>query len=239
MSRGPVLLTRPLTDSKRIADLLDEERIASMIWPLTKIVPVISSSPLPPGIDGLLITSAHGIRAFASLDPRRDLPVFCVGQRTSEVARGLGFAMVMNANGDGSSLARFAAGSPCRHFFYPRARNVTHDLSALLAPGGKRVSERVVYEAVPAGGPSAPVLAALKGQSFVVITLWSARNAEIFSNWIRNAGLNLDQTRMVAISQTVANGVNDLSFAQKLIACEPTSTSMLQTIREVVCGPRE
>ncbi|MEM1275260.1 MAG: uroporphyrinogen-III synthase [Pseudomonadota bacterium] len=236
MSLGPILLTRPLADSKRLAALLEEDGIESLIWPLTRIEPVALSDPLPKGIDGLLITSGHGIRAFASLDARRDLPVFCVGQRTAEIARSLGFAMVLNAEGDGAALARFAAGAPCRHFFYPRGREVSHDLARLLAPGGKRVTDRVVYEALATGAPAAPVEAAFATGAFSAVTLWSARNAEIFSDWITANAVSLRKTALIAISQQVANAADDLDFKKTVIAARPNAPSMIDAIENVRLG---
>ncbi|MEM8790461.1 MAG: uroporphyrinogen-III synthase [Pseudomonadota bacterium] len=234
MTRGLVLLTRPLADSKRVAEIMEADGIPSLIWPLMRITPVEIQNPIPPGIDGLLITSAHGIRAFASLNQRRDLPVLCVGGRTAEIARGLGFGMVLSAEGDAEALARLANGTPCRHFFYPRGRDVSHDLETMLKPSGKRVSEQVVYAAVPAGDPPAPVASALKSGTVGIVTLWSVRNAKLFAEWVRANGADLRGTDLIALSQQVAMAADDLGFRTSQTATESNAAALIEAVRRAV-----
>ncbi|MBY8977343.1 uroporphyrinogen-III synthase [Rhodobacteraceae bacterium NNCM2] len=232
---GPVLLTRPLADSRRLAEALEDDGIDCLIWPLTEIRPVEPEEGFPLGVRGLLVTSAHGIRAFAALDKRRDLPVLCVGDRTAEVARGLGFGMVLSANGDAEALARLAPGTGIRHFLYPRGRETAHDLTAMLAPGGQKVTEAVVYEAAPAGPPSAPVASALNRGALGAVTIWSRRNGQLFADWIAEHGLTkLTRVPLVAISKNAAEPFENAGFCQIVIADRPDAASMMQAILDSV-----
>src|SRR5690606_20329328 len=69
--------------------------------------PVFAIEPIPaaiPDFDALAFTSANGVREFARLSSRRDAPVFCVGARTAEEARNIGFTNVASADGDVEAL---------------------------------------------------------------------------------------------------------------------------------------
>lgn len=225
---GTVLLTRPLEDSRAMADALAERGIDSLIWPLTRIVPVAPDIPLPPGVDAVLATSAHGIKAFATLWKRRDLPVLAVSGKTAETARRLGFASVLVASGDAKGLSLLAQGTGFRRLFYPRGREVSADLVAALQTPGRAVTEAVVYAAEPGGKPPAPVASALARGKMGAVTIWSRRNGAILAERL-GAGLEADLTNctLVAISQAAAEPLAAAGFARIEIASHPDAPSML------------
>ncbi|MEM7508814.1 MAG: uroporphyrinogen-III synthase [Pseudomonadota bacterium] len=233
-----ILLTRPLEDSRRIADLLigegDETGNDSLIWPLFRIDRVISKDPWPASLDALLITSAHGIRGFAAQREARDLPVLCVGARTASVARGLGFKNTFSANGDASALADMARLSGARRLLHPCGRETTGDLAGALVRTGQKVFQRVVYEAVPAGPPPSPVLAALRRGAFDAVTIWSPRNARYLAERIGAAGdWVLGQATLIAISQAAAGPLGKSGFSALRVADAPNANAMVAAIREV------
>ena len=59
----------------------------------------------------MLFTSSNGVRAFAELSPRRDLPAFAVGDATAAAALAAGFTQFKSAGGDVRDLARLVASS--------------------------------------------------------------------------------------------------------------------------------
>ncbi|MEM7178890.1 MAG: uroporphyrinogen-III synthase [Pseudomonadota bacterium] len=228
----PVLLTRPLADSRRFAEALEAEGMDSLIWPLMRIEPIAPVSKLPIGIGGLLITSSHAIRAFAALDKRRDLPVLCVGSRTASVARDLGFGIVLSANGNVEAMARLAPGTGIRHFFYPRGRETARDLGEMLRAGGQQVTDMVLYQAVPAGDPPAPVAAALQTGALSAITLWSTRNAEVLVDWCAAKGsVRMLAVPIVAISDAVADPCREAGFQKVSAAHSPDAAGILTRLR--------
>jgi uroporphyrinogen-III synthase len=67
--------------------------------PLFKVEPVAWDPPEPSGFDGLLLTSANAVRhAGDKLTDLRGLPVYAVGEATSQAARDAGFDI--KATGD-------------------------------------------------------------------------------------------------------------------------------------------
>jgi uroporphyrinogen-III synthase len=226
-----VLLTRPLAESRAVADLLAEDRIDCLIWPLTRVVPVATTLTLPAGVDGVIATSAHGIRAFAALCPRRDLPVLAVAQRTAEVARGLGFGAVLSAQGDAVALTALAAATGLRHLVHPRGRETTGDLPTALAAHGLRVSEAVLYAAEETGPPPPAVVHALARGGIGVVTVWSTRNATLLAGHLVRGVTMRGAPTLVAISRQAGQPLASAGFGDSLIAERPDQRAMLAAIR--------
>jgi len=232
----PVLVTRPLEAARETADALAEDGIEALIWPLTRIVPAGTGLSLPPGTDALLVTSAHGIRAFAALEPRRDLPVLTVGAKTAAISRGLGFAATLSADGDAEALAALARATSYRRLFYPRGREVSADLAALIGPG-RAVTEAVLYAAEPAGPPPAPVAHALARGGVSAVGVWSRRHAEVLAGHLA-AGLPADfsTARLVAISAKAAGPLAESGFGDIRVAAAPDMRAMLAALLDAADG---
>ena len=76
-----ILVTRSEPGASETAGRLRAIGFEVAVEPLFMIAPVEAQVP---AFDALAFTSANGARRFAQLSPRRDVPVFCVGARTSE-----------------------------------------------------------------------------------------------------------------------------------------------------------
>jgi len=91
-----VLITRPREDAAPLAARLAAKGIDSLIEPLL-LIHLLPGAPLDlAGLQGLLVTSANGVRAFAARQPDRDIPVYAVGDAS---ARAAGVAVVVMSYG--------------------------------------------------------------------------------------------------------------------------------------------
>ena len=240
-----VLLTRPLEDSRALAETLEAEAIDPLIWPLTRIVPTKIASTgtalkFPFATGGLLFTSANAVRALAALTERRDLPALCVGRTTAEAARKAGFRDCFPADGDARALAELARRSGIREFFHPRGRDAAGDLKGWLAETGQRVTEAVLYQAEETGAAPAPVAAALARGAVDLITIWSHRASAILARHFSNPGastdVRLDNTALLAISTAAAEPLEASGFHRILLAETPNAAAMLAAIRAYSTG---
>lgn len=229
-----VLLTRPLEESRAFAARLAEDGVACEIWPLTRIVPVMTAPHVPPTVDGLIVTSGHGLSAFAALTGRRDLPVLAVGDRTAAIARGLGFRLVLSAGRDAGALRDLALQSGLRHLFYPRGRDVSADLAGELGAARIRVSEAVLYAAEETGPPSAPVAHGLAAGRIGAVTVWSARNAAILARHLAAHPPGGPAPVGVAISQQAARPLDGAGLADIIVAAAPTAAQMRASVLAAV-----
>ena len=99
------LITRPQEDAADLAAALHARGIEPLIEPLLQIKPVPGASIDLDQVQAVLFTSANGVRAFAALSDRRDLPAFTVGDKSAETARSVGFSQIESAGGDVNALA--------------------------------------------------------------------------------------------------------------------------------------
>jgi uroporphyrinogen-III synthase len=134
---GPVVwITRTEPGADRLADRVREAGFEIVVSPLLVRDPDFRpAGPVLDGVAALAFTSVNGL-AFADLTPRRDWPVFAVGDRTAEAARRKGFTEVVSAAGDATSLAaRIAAAWGDRQgvLLVPGAERPAADMAGLLA----------------------------------------------------------------------------------------------------------
>ena len=92
-----ILVTRSEPGASETAARLRAAGFEALVEPVFAIAAIEAEIP---AFDALAFTSANGARQFARLSPRRDASVFCVGARTAEAAREMGFADVVSADGD-------------------------------------------------------------------------------------------------------------------------------------------
>lgn len=231
-----VLLTRPEPDSREIADELASYGLESLIWPLTRIVPTDDPIALPPGTDGLIVTSTNGLRTFADACPERGLPVLAVGDRTADAARAVGFE-AESAGGDAEALAALARRSRLRHLFHPCGCDRAANLSRMLAPSGIEVTEQVVYAAEPTGPPAPAVAKALQKGAVRLATFWSTRNCSIFKDLSEDGSLGeLQHMTAVAISPRAAHALDGCGFGTILVSDRPDRRAMIRAIRTALAG---
>lgn len=100
------LVTRPKEDSEGVAHALAQRGLEVMVEPLLDIAPVEGARLDLDGAQGILVTSANGIRALARLHPGRDLTVWAVGDASARAAREMGFTQIESAGGDVDTLLR-------------------------------------------------------------------------------------------------------------------------------------
>jgi uroporphyrinogen-III synthase len=225
-----VLLTRPAEDSRAIARILEAEGVTCLVWPLTRIAPAAALA-VPPGIQALLFTSANGVRAFAALSGRRDLPALCVGEATAEAAREAGFGEVRSAGGDARALAGLARETGFGRFLHLRGRDAAGDLAGSLRACGREVAEAVVYEAREGGPAPAAVAEALARGTIDLVTVWSPRHAAILARRLAQMPARLTATDLLAISPAAALPLEGAGFRRAIVARAPGRAAMLEALR--------
>ena len=231
----PVLLTRPRDDSLRIAGLLEEDGIDSLIWPLTEIEFAGTPIDLPDALDGIVFSSGNAVRAFATGSDRRDLTAFCVGKRTAELARETGFSDVRNADGSFDELVDLILASAPDSVLYPHAEDVSGDLPAALAAHGIACTSSVVYRASPTSGPDDTVRDALLTGALDVVTIWSRRNATLFRESLAaQPDWRIGRATLVCISENALGALGKMGFRRTIVASRPNATQMIAGIRAAV-----
>lgn len=212
--RPILLMTRPGDDSERTAARIGADVIVA---PILQIVPVDHDGAALAQAPGLVFTSAH---AVASAGPGRGRPAICVGERTGQVARDAGFAVIQGA-GTAVSLAPLIAASPVP-LVHPHGR---HLAQRLAVPGV------VVYDQRPQP-LTARARAALMGARPVVVPVYSPRSARLLAKMAAGARAPL---WLVAISDAAAAAWT-APAARRAVADQPSGRAMDAAIRAMLAA---
>lgn len=203
------------------------ERLAALGYrPL--VAPVLTVRDLTPeidldGVQALAFTSANGVRAFAALTPRRDLPVFAVGGATALAARGVGFSAVTDADGDVEALAAVIVEARPGGVLHPTAREAA-DLIGRLQAEGVEGRALAVYETVAA--EPGPALSALDVLEAVLIhSPKAARRVDAVLPRAASETLFL-----AAISPAAAEPLRGRTWRSLRIAAAPTEAALLAVL---------
>lgn len=231
------LVTRPREDSEGVAAELSARGLAVMVEPLLDIRPVTGVEIDTTGIQGILATSANGVRALARALPGRDLPVWAVGDASAREARALGYLRVESAGGDVDTLAALVAArcDPARGgFLHAAGTVVAGDLSGRLAESGFAVRRLALYEAVTAETVSDSLAAALRAQEVDIALFFSPRTAATFARLVTAAGLSDACATVIAyaLSPAVARELASLPWRAVRAAAAPTQAALLAALDE-------
>ena len=188
------LITRPAEDAGPLLEALNRRGHDGIIAPMLRIA--FPDEPEPLNLEdaqGVIFTSANGVRGFERIEVRRDLPVFTVGDASAASARAAGFRRVASASGaigDLADLIRRSVRPDKGVLVHVGGNRLAGDLAGMLRPEGFAIRREIVYrsEAVPVMPASAQ--AALEGGAVAGALFFSPRTAEVFATLAQAAGLN-------------------------------------------------
>lgn len=228
-----VWITRTASGADRTAEAVRRAGFTPVVSPLLVANPAFAPADLTPLLDdvaALSFTSVNGL-AFADLTPRRDWPVFAVGDRTAEAARERGFSDVVSASGDARDLAALIDRdwpvriAPHRSgvLLVPTAVQPAADLGLLLE-GRVPVRRVVVYETLETPEPLP--------EAFDIVLIHSPRAAQILAR--RLAPGAAVRRIAVALSPACAAPLQALGFADLRVAARPDESSLLEALGKSV-----
>lgn len=236
------LVTRPREDSEGVSRELRARGLTVTVEPLLDIA-YLDAAINAEGVQGILATSANGVRALARLLPDRSLPVWAVGDASAREARALGYERVESAGGDVHTLAALVKDrcEPGTGAFLHAAGSVTAgDLAGLLAEAGFAVRRVVLYEARTATALSDDLTQALRNGGIGLALFFSPRTAATFVTLVQAAGLSgtVRPLTAYALSRAVADKLAPLSWAAVRVAAVPTQAALLAALEEDLAAGR-
>ncbi|QEX20005.1 uroporphyrinogen III methyltransferase [Hypericibacter terrae] len=239
------LITRPDDDAEPLAAALIARGITVVREPLLAVKPVADAVVDLEGVQALLFTSANGVRAFANLSQRRDLPVFAVGDNTARTARATGFDNVESAAGAVDDLARLVARrlDPKRGaLFHAAGSAVAGDLAGLLSEKGFELRRVMLYSADQAAALTDDARTRLEHGEIGLVLLFSPRTAETFVTLVRGAGdaavQGIGQATALCLSPAVEKAAQGLPWRSLLTAEKADLPSMLRLVDQAAEAAR-
>ncbi|NEX48130.1 uroporphyrinogen-III synthase [Pseudotabrizicola algicola] len=229
-----MLITRPQPQASRFADAATERygtRVRPVLSPL--LAPSYFLPDLPKGPFGaVILTSETGAQAAAAMLGRLPARAYCVGERTAEVASGLGFS-AQSADGNADDLLRLLLTRP-EHapFLHMRGREARGDLAARLQSAGVPAQEVIVYAQEPQP-LSSEARGVLEASGDVIAPLFSPRSAEVFRRALADVAEGADlwpRLCIAALSPAIASIFADCPARQMIVATGPTQAELFSAL---------
>ena len=233
------LLTRPRAQSERFATQMRSVLGAQAdirIHPLQEIVTLAVPLDLA-GVGALAFTSENGVRAFAEQNPARDLPAFCVGDRTAAVADELGFA-AHSASGGVGELADLISSRPPRpspegRILHLHGQHKAGDLVSALRRKGLDAESCAIYEQRILA-PQPDLAAVLNGNRPIIAPVFSPRSAAIFSQAVAEGAVGSEEAGARVFAIAISQATRDALSPELAAACEvlarPSGEDMLLSL---------
>ena len=231
-----LLVTRPEDDAARTAQELRARGHKVLVAPLLHIEAL--SAELRGPWAAALITSANAARAVSVHHRGVDilgLPVFAVGDRSAEAARGAGFTDVISADGALPDLARLVAGRCAPRgapLIYLAGEDRAGDLAGDLAAHGIDVRVVAVYRARPADALPGDATRALAAGEIDAVLHYSRRSAATLLRLAEEAQV-LNAVLSIAhycLSDEVAAPLRERGAGQVHVAASPRETALIDLI---------
>lgn len=229
-----VWVTRAEPGAARTAARLRDMGFEPLVQPLLEVETLTPPLPDLDRFAALVFTSANGVAAFAALTPRRDRPVFTVGETTATAARTAGFVGVRSADGDLADLARLiSAELSDAALLAPQAETPAGDLADALATTKARdvtVETLTVYRtiAAPWRAPS----------DFDAVLIHSPRAGRILAAWLGEGGrAKAAEAVYACISSAAAAPLASIGLAPT-VAERPDEATLSETLKAAL-GKRD
>lgn len=230
-SRPPILITRPQPQASRFARQLRGLEWTGKVLVSPLLEPVFLN-PIALGLPfhAVILTSETAALAARNL-PGLPKLAFCVGDRTAQVARRLGFT-ARSAMGNASDLLDAIVDAGKRGpLLYLHGRETTGSLAVDLNSAGIETHSLLAYAQNPRPlGPEALRLICQPGP--VILPILSPRSAALLVAAWQSAGAKAT-AHVAALSPAIAKAAASLHPETLAIAERPDGDSLLAAIRHL------
>lgn len=232
MTQPTILITRPLPEALHTAAELREIGVEAIVSPLTEIVPrpehvdswLANAAEQP---ETLIVTSRNGIRAMQHRGDLYALPLWCVGEETTDFARVSGFT---NAHCGGQTAQELLSVLKDRLPAAPRALYVSGAMVRLPLEKHLPLQRVIAYENVARPLEPKAEAAFLNGMIHGVM-LYSAYAAELYSAAVQKleAVVAVDG---FFISEAVYRNADATLWKNVHIANTPREGALMQLVQQ-------
>lgn len=223
------LLTRPAWQGMRFAATLRRRYPGIYVAESPLLAPVLLQPELPGGVfDAVVFTSETGVASAIPYRARLPRLAFCVGDRTTQVAREAGFD-ARSAAGDAEALVSLLVHLRLGRLIHLHGQETRGDVVARLGAAGIEAHGLVTYRQEPQ--PLTDVaLALLQGGAPVVAPVFSPRTARLLTGAVQGARAPI---WLAAFSPAVADEAN-FPTARRITALRPDEEAMLAAIDRLI-----
>jgi uroporphyrinogen-III synthase len=233
----PVILTRPAEQGARFAkNVRDRFGSAVAVIESPLLAPLFLQPLIPPERwTAVIFTSATAVAAlghFGRVAAALPKKAYCVGDRTAEAARAMGFD-ANSAQGNAAALCALIRDAhetgPLLHL---RGEEALGDIAKELNLAGIETHEAIAYREV-AQTLTAQACTVLSSDRPVILPVFSPRTGTILAHELATFP-RLAPLVMVSISPATARPLDDVKSRYRFVADHPDAPSMLTAIGQAM-----
>jgi uroporphyrinogen-III synthase len=242
-----VLLTRPHPDNEATERLLRARGYDVVLAPMLKFEPVgAPETGDTTNYGAVIVTSANALRAIeGQLAGSRllELPLFAVGEHTAAVARRLGFAEVISADGDAAALRERVLASvrakqlkKTKALLYLAGAELARDIAGELGAHGFDVVTRTTYRMLALSGLPRQAREAFAANRIEAVLHYSQRSARAFLDAVRSDGVEITALAVpqCCMSPSVASSLHEAGATQVLVASSPDENALFTALERAL-----
>ena len=223
-----VIVTRAEPGAAETAERVRSLGFKAIVSPALSLEAIAPAPPIDAErYDGLIFTSANGVRFFAAANEHRTA-AWCVGPATQQAAEQAGFKTIHNANGDSGDLHDLILNTcdETHRLLHVANEAAAGNLVSRLCAAGREVSFTALYRTQPASALTQEAMAALETGALVLIH--SAKGARGFLEAKRGAALNA--VRFVAVSKAASEPLICQGARQIICASRPNEAALMTAL---------
>tara|TARA_B100001989_G_scaffold252206_1_gene233501 strand:- start:3632 stop:4357 length:726 start_codon:yes stop_codon:yes gene_type:complete len=237
-ARAKVLITRPLPQALSLKSRIEGQMpsVECLIAPSLEIKTINAELPKD-GFEALIVTSINALAVIEN-QPFFDffVPLFCVGQKTTEQARELGFKNIYTTAQNAQELCATIQKSKLKRFMYLRGENISFDFKQELP--NIKIDEHIVYDAKMAETLPSEIITALKGEKIDIITFFSKRSVQSFLELLDQHNIplsSLEGIKTLCISDAVLKSLSGIHKGDVYVSRTPNEDGMIETLDSICC----
>ena len=236
-----IVITRPHSDAKKLAKILDKQNIAYLIEPMLKIRLLYENeqslkNELELNPQAIIITSKYAALALAKMSEIRNVKIIAVGKASAEYARNLGFENIDFAGGKADLLVNYIQ---CNYdpdngnFLYVRGVDISQDITQRLGISDFAITSCIVYKAVSVRKFSENLKSEILHNNIESVLFFSQNTAKVYEKLAIKADLanNHNNITALCISKNVAESFIKLNWKNIRISRESNMANMLASIK--------
>ncbi len=230
-----VLITRPIDEATQTAKKLEAMGHRVVMAPVICVEPV--SFELPEDNRSIIVTSKNGVRMGLANIGDKTRPIFAVGEKTADEARGQGFTNVTVGPGTARQLVPLlleCGFTEKRKYSYLCGTHISYNICDVLKNEGLDAENTVTYQTRAVRGLSVGVQEMLDEGGIDFALFYSPRTATIFEEVVADYGRSdwLRSLDAFCLSTRIADNLLG-PWQNKKYAVIPTEKAMFSMLGSV------
>lgn len=226
-----VLITRAEPAATQTANSLKASGHEAILLPLFEVINL--QNPIPDDdYDGIIFTSRNSVEALHKHEfNNKNIPAYCVGEKTEKAAQYIGFKTTHTAKGGGAALANLMQTMKLsgKKLLYPTTPDRSFDMDSALEPSGIHVQTIDIYRVNPITPDRQATEDAITKISNAYIFAYSSLSSHHLAHILETINMTsvLKACTLIGISKHAVKPLEHIEWKEVLVANQPDETQMI------------